>query len=311
MLQSLMVRLLARTPVRLTRKLSIGMAAHGNSVTTRKALQALFASATGDYELLLIDDASPDDTLDGFREARKIHGNTRIFSFPSNLEYCNSVNAFLSHATGEYLLFLSNDIFVNPTYLRQLMRVATANADAGVLRGCSNFVDNSSPIHNLPVASFSSQDSYFDFAAEVATAHRRTPLVEERFLVGDAFLVSRRLIEKIGTFDTDFFGYCGDADFGVRAQIAGFRVALAQSAFAYHDVESNFRYQSPDAQSLKMERRRERVSDALRLIFRKYDLPLRECTIHGIPWEELGKQPFQRSRHYVAPKDYSSFMLPP
>src|SRR5277367_5823764 len=103
MLGSLMVRLRARTPVRLTRKMSIGMAAHGNSVTTRKALDALFASAAGDYELLLIDDVSPDDTLDVFREARKLHANTRIFAFPTNLEYCNSVNAFLSHATGDYL----------------------------------------------------------------------------------------------------------------------------------------------------------------------------------------------------------------
>jgi hypothetical protein len=43
--------------------LSVGMAAHGNARTTRRALDSLFSSATGDFELVLVDDQSPDDTL--------------------------------------------------------------------------------------------------------------------------------------------------------------------------------------------------------------------------------------------------------
>lgn len=309
MLRSLIVRLQAGSPVRLTQKVSIGVAAHGNSATTRRALELLFASATGDYELLLIDDLSPDDTLDEFREARKLHRNTRLFAFPANLEYCNSVNAFLSHAAGDLLLFLSNDIFVNPSYLRQLLGAAAANPDAGILRGCSNFVDNSSPVHNVPVPVFPSRESFFEFAAEFAARRRRLPLMEERFLLGDAFLVTRKVLDRIGTFDTSFVGYCGDADFGLRAQIAGFRLALLQSAFAFHDSHSNIRYLPPEQQETKIRQRVERVGEALRLLFRKYGLPEQDSTIHGIPWESLRQQPFDRSRHYVAPKDYSGFLL--
>jgi GT2 family glycosyltransferase len=200
------IRMLAAHPVRLTSRISIGMAAHGNWRTTRMAFDMLFASATGDFELVLVDDLSPDDTLDVYREAGQLHGNTRIFSFPENLEYCHSVNAFLSHARGDQLVFLSNDIFVNPTYLRQLLKAAAANPDCGILRGCSNFVDIDSPLHNVPFDGLETQSSLFGFGAEVACRQRAAGLADERYLVGDAFLVSRPVLNRIGTFDTRFVG---------------------------------------------------------------------------------------------------------
>jgi len=295
--------------VRLTPAVSIGMAAHGNAATTRQALEVLFASATGDFELILVDDKSPDDTLDVYREAQDWHRNTRIFSFTRNLEYCQSVNAFLCHARGEHLIFLSNDIFAPPAYLRGLLRVAVANPDVGILRGCSNFVDNLSQLHNIPVGSFQTQEEFFEFADNFASRHGGEPLVDERFLVGDAFLVSRRLIERIGTFDTRFVGYYGDGDFGLRAQIAGFRVALLRSAFAYHQRGGNIAYLSEEEQREKLRRRHERVGVALGEFFRKYSLPMTEASILDIPWERLAQNRFDPTLHYVAPMDYADYEL--
>jgi len=168
---SLLTRLRAQSPVRLSADVSIGMAAHGNAKTTREALEALFAAARGDFELVLVDDRSPDDTLEVYREAAKRHANTRIFSFDSNLEYCHSVNAFLSHGRGARLLFLSNDVFVNPSYLRALLGAAQANPACGILRGCSNFVDNDSPAHNVPAGPLPTRRARFAFGAEIARQH--------------------------------------------------------------------------------------------------------------------------------------------
>ena len=303
-------RLLPRRPFELSARVSVGMAAHGNSACTYKALDALFSSATGQFELILVDDASPDDTLEVFLEARKWHGNTKIFAFRENLEYCNSVNAFLSHARGDYLLCLSNDIFVCPAYLRQLIETAAANPACGVLHGCSNFVDNLSPLHNVPTARFENHRQFFSFGAEIANRHRSSPLIEERYLVGDAFLVSRPLIDKIGTFDTRFFGYYCDQDFGLRAQIAGFRVALVRSAFAFHEKDANLAYLPEEERRAKLARRHRRVGEALGQLVRKYDLGLSEASVEDIPWERLARQRFEPARHYVAQKDYSAFLLP-
>ena len=49
-------------PIELDNSFTIGMAAHGNCLTTLFALRALFASVTGSFNLILVDDASPDET---------------------------------------------------------------------------------------------------------------------------------------------------------------------------------------------------------------------------------------------------------
>jgi hypothetical protein len=47
-------------PLTLGRDVTISTAAYGNAATTRICLEALFQSATGEFELILVDDCSPD-----------------------------------------------------------------------------------------------------------------------------------------------------------------------------------------------------------------------------------------------------------
>jgi GT2 family glycosyltransferase len=297
-------------PVPLTASVSIGMAAHGNSRTTSQALDALFSSATGDFELILVDDQSPDDTLEVFRAARRTHPGTRIFSFGRNLDYCESVNAFLSHARGENLLFLSNDIFASPAYLRTLLQAAAANPDCGILRGCSNFVDKGSPQSMVPLAECGTREAYFAFTEEIAARHAGGALIDERYLVGDAFLVRRAVIDRIGTYDTRFVGYFGDVDFGLRAQIAGFRVVLERRAFAFHQTHGNIAYLPPAKQQERWQMRRDKVAAAAQAFVDKYGLQPAEDGIGNLPWGELARRRFDPALHRVAPKDYSGSLLP-
>ena len=307
--EALAARWLPGRPAALPATVSIGMAAHGNARTTRTALDMLFAAATGDFELILVDDRSPDATLEVFLEARRRHANTRVYSFPENLEYCHSVNAFLSHARGERLLFVSNDIFVSPAYLRALLSAADCVPRWGILRGSSNFVDIDSAAHNVPFEGECTRDTLFPFAAQVAARASGEP-IEERYLVGDAFLVSRELLERIGTFDTRFTGYCGDVDFSLRAQIAGFRVALVQRAYAYHAQHANITYLPPEEQQKKLALRFARASEALRALLEKYRIGAQGLSVDHIPWEELRRAPFDTAAHYVAPQDYSRHRVP-
>ncbi len=300
----------ARPPLALGADISIGMAAHGNSRTTRMALDALFSSAGGEFELLLVDDKSPDDTLEVFREASRWHRNTRVFSFTRNLDYCESVNAFLSHARGATLLFLSNDIFASPAYLRELLGSAASHPDCGILRGCSNFVDKGSALHMVDAPDCETREAYFAFAEEIAGRHRGEGLRDERFLVGDAFLAKRAVLEKIGTFDTRFVGYFGDVDFGLRAQIAGFRVVLERRAFAFHQKHGNIAVLPAAQQQERWQRRRRLVNAAAEAFMDKYAITLEEGGIDNVPWRELAQRRFDPSAHYTAPKDYSEFLLP-
>jgi GT2 family glycosyltransferase len=277
-------------------------------------LQSILRAASGDFELILIDDCSPDSAAirEIFLEAKQGHANTKIFSFEENLEYSGSVNAILSHASGESVFFISNDIFITPIYLRTLLDAARANPRLGVLRGSSNFVDNCGlATHNLNFGeAINNWNQLFKAGTHFANTFGQAAY-KDPFLVGDAFLVTRALIARIGSFDPLFYGYFADPDYGLRAQIAGFELALVPGAFAYHQREANFDY-LPDAQRKeKLDRRMMRVYENWARFKIKHGLPVSMPyeSIVTVPWERLADVPFDPCRHYSAPGDYARFLV--
>jgi GT2 family glycosyltransferase len=301
-------------------QLTVGMAAYGNARVTAYALECLFAAGR-DFELILVDDNSPDDTLDLFRATAGRHRDTQLFHFPENKEFSGSLNAVLSHATRRYVLFLSNDIFVTPGYLARLLEAASGDTASGIVRGVSNFCDDSVEAHNIPVPSGCGDDinSLFGFGEKISR-QRRAETLTDKFLTGDAFLATRPLLDRIGTIDTSFFGYFADCDFGVRARIAGFRQATACGAFAYHARAANLDYLDAEERRAKMARRQQRVEAAWDHFYFKYESALKGRVVaedgrvfskyvKDLPWDRLADEGFDASRHYVAPVDYGKFRI--
>ncbi|MBI5107903.1 MAG: glycosyltransferase family 2 protein [Rhodocyclales bacterium] len=278
---------------------------------TVECLKSLFASVSGDFELLLIDDASPDGMLPLFREAAEFHPNTRIYHFPENLEYTQSVNCLLSEATGERILFVSNDIFVTPTYLAALLE-ATADPDIGIARGVSNFVDNLLETHNVtPDAPIATWEQLCEFSAR-QYFEAGTSLPDDPFLIGDAFMVTRKLLDTIGSFDTRYHGYLSDLDFGIRAAAAGYRRIYCPRAFARHIQDANFHYLDSARMEQKYARRLERHATAwtvFRALWGAEQLPLSWPGTKAIPFADLEETARRNGARVVAPGSYARYLI--
>ncbi len=93
---------------------------------TREALR-LVAEVTGPrYEVVIVDNASTDGTLD---ELDRVSG-ARILRNPRNLGFGPANNQGAAMARGRYLLLLNSDAWVRPGWLEPLIDVA--DADPGV-----------------------------------------------------------------------------------------------------------------------------------------------------------------------------------
>jgi len=68
--------------------------------------------------------------------------------------------------------------------------------------------------------------------------------VEDRLLCGDAMLIRRAVIQRIGVTDPRYFGYFGDIDYGLRAQRAGFRLVCAKGAWLHHTGALSLRWET-------------------------------------------------------------------
>ena len=289
--------------------ISIGIAAHGNISTTLFALRALLASAYGNYELILVDDASPDETGALFELVQLVHQNTQVFRFTHNIEYSGSLNTILSHAGGKNIIFLSNDIFVTPSYLQQLLQVAQDKPNSGIVRGCSNFVDNGLIPHNIKQYDVLDNFGLLFSYAEQRAADFTGQAIDDPFLTGDAFLITRRLLDDVGFVDPRFFGYFADHDLGVRARQAGFSPQVALGAFAWHQHGANMDYLPQTQRDEKVRARWARVNENWARFKDKYGLPvsLPYRGVRRIPWDGLSALP-RTCR--VPPCDNSAFCLP-
>jgi len=86
---------------------SIIMATHNRRVLLEKAVESVFSQAYQDFELIIVNDCSSDDTLiylDSL-DSDKI----KVFSNDTNMHVSNSRNKGIDNARGEWIVFLDDD----------------------------------------------------------------------------------------------------------------------------------------------------------------------------------------------------------
>ena len=90
---------------------------------TREALRLLAEATEPRYEVVIVDNASTDGTLD---ELERVSG-ARILRNPRNLGFGPANNQGAAMARGRYLLLLNSDAWVRPGWLQPLIDVARAD----------------------------------------------------------------------------------------------------------------------------------------------------------------------------------------
>ena len=257
------------------KKISIGVAAYGNLIITKKCIEAIKSSIEGNFEIILVDDCSPDNGVikDYFLSLKNEFENVKIYYFPKNLGYIQSVNCILSNATGEKIIFVSNDIIINPYFLDELINVSITSKNIGYVRGVSNFVDTDLEIHNIDLKNFKTNEP-IKIAKEIFLKNKND-YIEEEYLCGDCFLINRDLIEKIGYFDClNFKDYFGDLDFSMRAKAFDFKCLVSKGAFCYHHAGINLDYLPEEQKIAKLRRRNIFLSEDWARFKLKYGLPI-------------------------------------
>jgi GT2 family glycosyltransferase len=147
---------------------------------------------------------------------------TRVFSLGVHL------------AQHERVFFLSNDMLVTPHFLAAVLAVAALDSKFGIVRGTSNYTD-SLPQHTVPTPMpMRNYQDVMNFSRAIFDM-KVLSVAEDNVLSGDAVLISRALIDRIGVPDYRFFGYFGDLDYGMRAHLAGFKLVCAKGAWLWHE----------------------------------------------------------------------------
>ena len=83
-----------------------------------------------DYEIIIVDNASTDETADMLKSVK---GNIKVISNAVNQGFSIACNQGADIAQGKYLILLNNDTQVCPGWLENLIRFAEENEKVGAV----------------------------------------------------------------------------------------------------------------------------------------------------------------------------------
>jgi len=197
-------------------------------------LAALQAQTFRDVELILIDDASTDDSV-AYTEAT--YPDVRILVNRQNLGFVRSCNLAADAARGRMLVLLNNDTEPDPTWLAELAKVICANPQAAIVASKMLLFNERTKLHTtgdtlgydgIPHNRGVWEDDHgqYDHHTQIFCGSGG----------GSAF--RRDVWQTLGGFDEDFWMYIEDVDFGFRAQLVGWQAVFAPSARIYHHLSA-------------------------------------------------------------------------
>ncbi len=192
-------------------------------------LDSLLAMQFRDYELIIIDNASTDGSLEmirGRKEPMVLIENTK------NLGFAAAVNQGIRKAQGEYVALLNNDVEVDDNWLGNLCKAMsrrknTFAVSSKMLRYYErDIIDDAGDGYNIFGWAFKIGDGLpkdrYDNFREVFSA------------CGGAAIYNRRMLNHIGLFDESFFAYMEDVDISFRARLKGYRIFYDPKSIVFH-----------------------------------------------------------------------------
>ena len=192
---------------------------------------SLLAQSFGDFELILIDDSSTDDSV---AYARGRWPELRVVAAgEGNVGVAAALNAAVRAATGELVALLNNDLELEPGWLRALVDALDRHPQAASASGKLLRFDERTVIDSAGDIFMRSGMAFGRGAGQVDRG--QFDHEEEVFApTAGAGLFRASALADVGPFDESLFAYLEDVDWGLRAQLAGYRSVYVPGAVAYH-----------------------------------------------------------------------------
>lgn len=210
--------------------LTVAVATYNGRELLEIALPSLARQSFRDFRVLIVDDASTDDTVDWLCEHWP---ETEVVVNEQNQGAAAALNACLRLSTTQLVGLFNNDIELDPRCLEELVAAMDEHTRAGW--ACAKLID----FHRRDLI-----DGAGDIFSWLATAERRGHGHRDRGqydrpeaifgACGAAVVYRRSALEEVGPFDEDFYALFEDVDWDLRAHLAGFDCRYVPSAVVYH-----------------------------------------------------------------------------
>lgn len=214
---------------------SVLIVTYNAAETIRECLISLNSQTFRDFEVILVDNNSKDETK------QIVESITNVLNFPfkcvplaTNPGFTGGNNIALKYVAdnSEFIVLLNPDANADDLWLEKLVAEMENNVAVGacaskILTYDGKGIDSAGDILMSSLKGYKRE----------ATDPGLYPAREYVFGACAAAAIYRRsAIDEIGFFDEDFFIQCDDTDLSFRLQLAGWKVLYVPDAIVYHKV---------------------------------------------------------------------------
>ncbi len=213
-----------------TPKVSVVIPHYNGASYIRGCLQSVQASGWANYEIIVVDDASEDESLTIIRNE---FPTVKVMRNEKNMGFAASCNRGIREAGGRIIILLNQDTIVGPDFIEQMAKQLMLNPLTGIA-GAKLYQEDG---HTLQHAGGILHDN-------ALTDHRGAgetddgkyqEIADVDYVTGAAMGFRTELIERIGLLDEGYRpAYFEELDFCRRTVDEGFRVVFLPQAAAVH-----------------------------------------------------------------------------
>ena len=221
-----------------------------------RCMDSLARSSYANYEVLVVENGSQmPDTFAYYRELER-QPHVRILTWKKPFNYAAVNNFAATHAKGELLLFLNNDIeAINPDWMERMVKLAVQPGVGAV--GAKLYYADDTVQHAGIILGMGgiAGHSHLQFPREAPGYMQRLLITQNCAAVtGACLLAPKAAFDEVGGFDEGFVLAFNDVDLCVQFLAKGYRVVWTPEAELYH-LESKTRgYEDTDEKQKRFKR---------------------------------------------------------
>lgn len=198
----------------------------------QKCIESIYAQSVKDFEIILVDNASEDDSVDF---VRKEFPEVRLVCLGENRGFAGGNCAGLRYAKGEVIALLNTDAYLHEDWILAMDQAFASDQQVGICASRlivpeTGLIDSAGDA--LTTAFTCTKEGEFESPEKFA---------QDRYVTAAcaaAAVYRRDMIDEIGFFDEDFFLILEDSDLSFRARLQGWKCLFVADAVAYHQVSS-------------------------------------------------------------------------
>ena len=208
-----------------------------------ECLDSVLRTRYSNLEVIFVDNGSTDGSVDFVRKNFK-RSNIRVIKNRHNLGFSAGFNRGIKASKGKYLALVSNDMTVDPDWLKPIIKLVESEPQIGIagfkriVYGAKNLIEGIGGDLYLcgrgrPVGVREIDRGQYDAVRE------------DLDYIGGAMVIRRKTLQEVGLFDPDYVIFFEDVDLCYRVRRRGYKTVYVPNAVIWHRGQATLEGMDP------------------------------------------------------------------